>query len=266
MLLPKGILIAIDGIDGAGKTTQARRVASELRRVGLEVVESKEPTDGPHGRRIRVSARSGRMSPEDELKAFLDDRRQHVEELILPALAAGRVVIVDRYYPSTVAYQGIRGMNPAWLLEINESFAPRPDILVLLDVPAELGLQRVERRDTTGNLFEQLQDLNAAGKIFRSLSGPHVLRLNGLLEEVEITSAILSRVNLELVKRLCIKGKRECEPAFCAFQQTCPFLKTRLEEREMPEILTKVAAIVAGDGNDSAKLRHILELAKTIGV
>ncbi len=137
-LQPPGILVAFEGIDGAGKTTQANRLAERLRAADIDFVQSKEPTSGKWGTLLRASATTGRLSPEDELAAFVNDRREHVETLIRPALKAGKVVIVDRYYFSTVAYQGARGLDAAEVMRANEAFAPEPDLLVLLEVAPEV--------------------------------------------------------------------------------------------------------------------------------
>src|SRR4051794_4247303 len=113
---PPGILIAVEGIDGAGKTTQVTRLCAALADVGETVVRSKEPTNGPHGRRLRESAQTGRMNADEELQTFIADRREHVETVIRPALERGETVILDRYFYSTVAYQGVRtGHHPCEL-------------------------------------------------------------------------------------------------------------------------------------------------------
>lgn len=165
----RGALIAVEGIDGAGKTTQARHLREALLRLGLEVLLEKEPTDGPHGRRLRESARTGRLDPAAELGLFLADRREHVEQVIAPALARGAVVVVDRYTLSTVAYQGSRGLDPADILRQNDAFAPRPDRVILLDLPPELGVARVRSRDTVENAFERVDDLRRCREIFARL-------------------------------------------------------------------------------------------------
>src|SRR5262245_60816806 len=129
-----GILVAIEGIDGAGKTTQAEMIEQRLATAGFEVIRAKEPTAGRYGQQLRDSATSGRLPPEQELELFLADRREHVVTTIQPALEAGKVVILDRYYFSMAAYQGARGMDPEAILAVNETFAPPPDLLVLLRV------------------------------------------------------------------------------------------------------------------------------------
>ena len=135
-----GFLIAFEGIDGAGKSTQAKILHDQLAGRGWSVVLTKEPTTGPWGQILRDSAQTGRLSIEEEVETFLKDRREHVSELILPRLRAGCVVIVDRYYFSTAAYQGARGVDPQELLRRNEEFAPEPDLLVLFDLEVERGL------------------------------------------------------------------------------------------------------------------------------
>lgn len=190
----RGVLVALEGIDGAGKTTQAERLCTQLRQEGLEVVRTKEPTEGPWGRKLRESAQSGRLSPEEELECFLRDRREHVETLISPALAAGKVVLVDRYYFSTVAYQGSRGLDPAELRRRNEEFAPRPDLLVLIEIPPELSLQRIRRRSGEENLFEREDSLRAVDAIFRSMDFPYLLRLDGTASPEALTGRILDQL------------------------------------------------------------------------
>lgn len=164
-----GLFIVLEGIDGTGKSTQAQLLAEWFRAQGREVVASREPTDGPWGRQIRATAASGRLAPEEELELFLKDRREHVEQLIAPALAAGKVVILDRYYFSTMAYQGARGFDPAEIRARNEAFAPRPDLLVILDLDVETALSRIGARGDTANEFEKRDALARCREIFLSL-------------------------------------------------------------------------------------------------
>ena len=165
-----GLLIILEGIDGTGKSTQAKRLGAWFEARGREVVLSREPTDGPWGRKLRESAATGRLSPEDELEYFLKDRRQHVEEVIQPALDAGKVVILDRYYFSTMAYQGARGFDPAEIRRKNEEFAPRPDLLVILDLDVDTALERIGSRGDTANEFEKRESLQRCREIFLSLA------------------------------------------------------------------------------------------------
>ncbi len=167
--MSNGTFIVIEGIDGTGKSTQVRRLADWLAAQGREVVASREPTDGPWGKKLRESAASGRLSAPAELEYFLNDRRQHVAELIAPALAAGKVVILDRYYFSTMAYQGARGFDPVEIRRLNEVFAPVPDLLLIIDLEVDAALARIGSRGDTANEFEQRENLQRCRQIFLSL-------------------------------------------------------------------------------------------------
>lgn len=185
--MTKGTFIVLDGIDGTGKSTQARRLGDWFFSQGREVVLSWEPTDGPWGAKLRASASSGRLSPEDELQYFLNDRRQHVEELIVPSLAAGKVVILDRYYFSTMAYQGARGLDPMEIRLLNEQFAPVPDLLLILDLDVDAALARIRARGDIANEFEKRENLERCREIFLSLKNEPFTRIidsNGSLDEV----------------------------------------------------------------------------------
>ena len=155
----QGKLIVIEGIDGTGKSTQATLLAEALRAQGNEVVQSHEPTDGPWGKKLRESATAGRLSIEDELEYFIKDRQQHVEELITPTVQRGGIVILDRYYFSSMAYQGARGVDPAQIRAENEAFAPQPDLLVILDLDVDVALKRIGVRDGEANEFEKKENL-----------------------------------------------------------------------------------------------------------
>jgi len=163
------MFIVIEGIDGTGKSTQARRLAAWFETQGREVVVSREPTDGPWGRKLRESAASGRLAPAAELDYFLKDRQQHVTELIAPALAAGKVVILDRYYFSSMAFQGCRGFDPAEIRRLNEAIAPLPDLLLILDLEVDVALGRIGTRGDAANEFEHRDSLQRCREIFLSL-------------------------------------------------------------------------------------------------
>ncbi len=183
-----GLFIVIEGIDGTGKSTQARMLEGWLRGRGRSVVRDREPTDGPWGRRLRESAATGRLAPEDELEYFLRDRREHVEKLISPALAAGTDVILDRYYFSTMAYQGARGFDPGEIRRRNEVFAPVPDLLLILDLPVDVAISRIGARGDGANEFEKRENLERCREIFLSLAGEpfaHIIAGGGGIQEVQ---------------------------------------------------------------------------------
>jgi dTMP kinase len=198
----RGLLVALEGIDGAGKTTQARELAAALSAAGVAYVTTKEPTSGPWGAKIRASAQTGRLPLEEELAAFIADRREHVANLIKPSLEQGKVVIVDRYYLSTVAYQGARGLDPDELLRMN-AFAPKPDLLFIFDVAPAVGLARVRSRGDVADLFEKEDELARARAIFLRLEGDpqtHVLDATQSLDV--ITKTIHDIVGARLGKSL----------------------------------------------------------------
>jgi dTMP kinase len=200
--IPGGLLIAVEGIDGAGKSTQARAVGEALADRGLDCVLTHEPTRGPWGRIIRQSAASGRLAPADELHAFLEDRKQHVRELIRPSLEAGRIVITDRYYFSTVAYQGARGFDPVELLRTNEAIAIEPHLLVLIDIDPAAGLIRIGTRDGAANQFESIAQLTRSREIFLALDKPYLLRLDGTAPPNDLRDRILFAAARTVLTRL----------------------------------------------------------------
>ncbi|MES2439747.1 MAG: dTMP kinase [Verrucomicrobiota bacterium] len=185
--MPDGLFIVIEGIDGTGKSTQAKRLGEWFSAQGREVVLSREPTAGPWGKKVRETGATGRLSPEDELQYFLNDRQQHVDELIEPSLAAGKVVILDRYYFSTMAYQGARGFDPQEIRRKNEAFAPVPDLLLIMDLDVDIALGRIGARGDIANEFEKRENLERCRDIFLSLkdeSFARVINSNGTLEEI----------------------------------------------------------------------------------
>ncbi|MEO6738748.1 MAG: dTMP kinase [Chthoniobacteraceae bacterium] len=181
-----GWLVVVEGIDGAGKSTVVRRLAERCAARQLECVTSAEPTRGPWGMKLRQSMTEGRLSLEDELGLFLKDRAEHVEQFIRPALAAGRIVLLDRYYISTAAYQGARGADPAMILEMNERFAPKPDLVLLLDFDPDGGLARIRARGDAPNTFEEAEQLRAVRKIFLALERPFIRRVDASLPAEEV--------------------------------------------------------------------------------
>ena len=178
----RGFFLVLEGIDGSGKSTLLRQLAVWLRESGREVVTSREPTDGPHGTALRRSAKTGRLSIEDELALFLKDRAEHVAILIAPALDRGAVVILDRYYFSTAAYQGARGLDPQAIIAENETFAPIPDLVLLLDLDPAAGSARITRRGDVLDDFEALDYQREVRRIFLALDRPFILRVDASRE------------------------------------------------------------------------------------
>ncbi len=186
--MEKGMLIAFEGVDGTGKTTQLKMLADYLRALDHEVVETREPTNGVFGQKIRaLYTNRSSVTPEEELSLFINDRKEHIKECIQPALDRGAVVLTDRYYFSTAAYQGACGSDPDEILSAN-AFAPTPDMVLLLTMSISESLRRIEQqRQEQLNDFEQAEQLEKVAALFNSFSHPFIVRINagGPLESVQ---------------------------------------------------------------------------------
>ncbi len=141
-----GFFIVIEGIDGAGKTTLSFNLKKELEKRGYSVLITSEPTQGKYGRELIRKIKNGAITPEEELELFFKDRKEHVEKVLRPALSEGKIVICDRYFYSTCAYQGARGLDYRKICRMNGIF-PEPDLVILLDLPPEQALGRKERKE-----------------------------------------------------------------------------------------------------------------------
>lgn len=195
MKLPRGILIVFEGIDGSGKSTQARRLLGRLRALGYDAVAFREPTRGKWGRAIRKMARqAGSLTPEEELDLFIRDREENVRINLCPALAKNRVVILDRYYFSTIAYQGAKGISPARIRRLNEKFAVKPDLVFILDIEAGRGLGRIRARKRKDLLFESERYLARVRRLFQSFRGRQFIHLDAGLPKEELEEIIFTRV------------------------------------------------------------------------
>ncbi|HUZ13627.1 MAG TPA: dTMP kinase [Caulobacteraceae bacterium] len=155
-----GRFITLEGGEGAGKSTQARRLAERLRAAGREVVLTREPGGSPGAETIRdllVAGDAERWSPLTETLLMYAARRDHVERTIVPSLARGAWVVSDRFADSTRAYQGAGGGAPASLIQALERHVlgeTRPDLTLILDLPAAAGLARAAARTGPISRFE----------------------------------------------------------------------------------------------------------------
>ena len=223
------ILIAIEGIDGAGKTTQVRMLREALERGGESPIVSKEPTNGPWGKLIKDSATTGRLSPEEELNAFIQDRTQHVNELIAPALEQGRIVILDRYFYSSIAYQGSRGANVEEIRTLMESRFPIPDAVFVLDVDPAVGVHRIAHsRGEEPNHFEDRANLAKAREIFQGMTDSNIHHIDGTMSAEAVHSEIVTRfIDGPLKAKRCAKSYGCDNHLDCTFQisGTCRWFK-----------------------------------------
>jgi dTMP kinase len=187
MMFISSKLIVFEGIDGSGKTTQLKRAAFWLNQKKVKTAALFEPTHGPYGRKLRASALTGRLSAEEERDLFILDRRWDVETNITPALEAGKVVLLDRYYFSSVAYQGARGLDVEDIRACNEAIAPKPDLVLLFDLDPEIALGRIrQQRGEAPNLFEGLEYQRQVREIFLSLTDPFIVRVDASREAEEV--------------------------------------------------------------------------------
>lgn len=154
----KGLFISFEGIDGSGKSTQARRLADHLTANGREVVLTREPGGSPGAEEIRALVLQGepdRWSAETELLLFTAARRDHLERTIRPALAEGKVVICDRFADSSRMYQGLRGEMRERVDALHDlMIGVEPDLTVLIDMDPSAGLSRAKARATVEERFE----------------------------------------------------------------------------------------------------------------
>jgi dTMP kinase len=191
----RGVLLALEGIDGCGKSTQAELLALALRERGLEVVLTCEPTDSPIGQQIReyFQGSDRYLSPKEELNLFMADRREHVAEVIEPALAEGKIVITDRYYYSSVAYQGALGLDPDRILAQNEVMAVHPDLTVILTLAVTQALARLSGTPQRGRqVSEDSAYLERVASIYASLEGPYLRHVDASGPAPAVHAALLS--------------------------------------------------------------------------
>ncbi len=196
----QGRLISFDGVDGAGKSTQVPRLAEWLAARGHVVCVTREPTDGPFGRRIREAARAVvAPAPADELEWFEADRAEHVAAVIAPAMERGEIVISDRYFLSTVAYQGARGLPADEILRRSEQRYPRPDLALLFMIDVARGLARTASRGGRAEpLFEEETFLTRVAAIFARLERPYIERIDAAGSPDQVTAAVRSVVAARL--------------------------------------------------------------------
>jgi dTMP kinase len=152
--------ICIEGVDGSGKTTQAKRLVRNLRSRGYDAIYTTEPSDGKIGALIRdfVLSRKSRISVGLEALLFAADRVDHVQADVEPLLKQGKIVVCDRYVCSSLAYQGAAGLDLDWMDCVNR-FALKPDLTLFLDVPPEVGLSRLRRKKSVMETAKNLKNV-----------------------------------------------------------------------------------------------------------
>jgi dTMP kinase len=201
----RGIFLVLEGIDGSGKSVQAELLADWLEQRGLDVVRTREPTDGSWGQRFRAWAdERSEASPEEVLELFLEDRAEHVAQVIRPSLEAGKVIVCDRYSPSTLAYQAAQGVDRATLeARIRACAFPEPDLVVWLRVPVAAALARKKGAQATDR-FEKQQFLERVDAEYARLE---LRGVEGAGEREEVAGRIREHVVPLLEKQGFLRGE-----------------------------------------------------------
>ncbi|MBU0946304.1 MAG: dTMP kinase [Proteobacteria bacterium] len=196
-----GLLIVFEGTDGTGKSTQLQLLADTLQEQGFPVLSTREPTEGVYGRKIReLYTHRHTISQEEELDLFLADRKEHVEEILSPALEAGKIILCDRYYLSTIAYQGAAGLDPEYILARND-FAPAPDLVLLFQAPIQTGIKRITQgRGERLNDFEKEDYLRQVAIMFSQIELPFIRRIDAARSIEAIHCDVLNLVQPLLEK------------------------------------------------------------------
>lgn len=189
------ILIALEGLDGSGTTTQCALLAEWLGRRGRSVHATREPSDGPAGRLLREILRGDHGSVDAGAVAllFAADRLDHLKREIRPALARGCDVVTDRYVLSSLAYQSIE-CPLEWVERLNER-AEDAELTLFLDVPVERCLERMARRNRGTELFERAETLAQVEAAYRRLVGERsVVVVDGTPAAERVAEAIFEEV------------------------------------------------------------------------
>ena len=190
----KGRFIVLEGPDGAGTTLHTRLLCERLIAEGKDVLQTNEPTSGPIGTWIRSELKRGELSSEALQLLFCADRADHVRKVLDPALAAGKIVVSDRYALSTLAYGSIGDLDTQWLKHVNAVF-PKPDLTILTLPPLDICLERLGRRQVH-DVFEKREVQEMIHAAYRKLTeeDPSIQIVDTSGEKIETAAKIYSIV------------------------------------------------------------------------
>lgn len=198
----KGLYIVIEGIDGSGKSTLAKKLYHYFEYyLKGRVVLTKEPTDGPIGTMIRERAESGNpLSLEEQIDLFIEDRKEHMKNIVLPALEKNKIIIQDRSFISNVIYQANDKITIEDILEMN-SFAEMPDFVLFLDLSPEKALSRISKRKGQENQFESLSSLKRVYENYQKVEDHIVgrvaesIRVDADTDEKTLFNNVVQKIN-----------------------------------------------------------------------
>jgi len=197
----KGLLITIEGIDGCGKTTQAKLLYRRMLNSGYETILTHEPTDGRIGTLIeRLLKSNEKVAAKLLALLFAADRYEHVENVILPALKSGKVVICDRYYHSSIAYQTSMGLGEDYVRCIND-FAPKPDVAIMIRVSSQTSTSRIMKRRRVQYTEQKMIQEKVQQKYDELCKRGELIAIDGEGKRGEVHERIWAIVSEELSKR-----------------------------------------------------------------
>ena len=170
------MLIDLEGIDGCGKSTQSKFLMKKFEENNEKTIILKEPTSGKYGKKLwEMLSGKREATTEQILDLFVMDRKEHVDDKINPALKEGKIVLMDRYYYSTMAYQAAAGIDVNRIRKDNE-FAPKPDIVLIFDLPADLAMKRVKGH-SVADVFEKEEHLEKVRAAYLNLRDDPLVRI-----------------------------------------------------------------------------------------
>ena len=170
------MLIDLEGIDGCGKSTQSKFLMKKFEENNEKTIILKEPTSGKYGKKLwEMLSGKREATTEQILDLFVMDRKEHVDDKINPALKEGKIVLMDRYYYSTMAYQAAAGIDVNRIRKDNE-FAPKPDIVLIFDLPADLAMKRVKGH-SVADVFEKEEHLEKVRDAYLDLRDDPLVRI-----------------------------------------------------------------------------------------
>lgn len=193
-----GKFIVIEGLDGSGKSAQVDLLATFLQEKGKEFILKNEPTtESEAGLKIkRVLRKEITVEPLEMQKLYVQDRTEHLANKIVPALTQGKFVVCSRYAFSTVAYGHANGLDAKHLMELNDHFL-LPDLTIVIQVPPEECIKRIEKRGEGKELFDKKKRLEKANEIYKKLPTMYknVVLVNGMRPIGEVFGEIKSLVS-----------------------------------------------------------------------
>jgi dTMP kinase len=197
----KGKFIVFEGLDGSGQSTQAKLLSDFLIKNGLQVILTKEPTKDSKvaGKIKEILGKKIKIKPKKLQELFVEDRKEHLEKIIIPALKSGKIVVCDRYFFSTFAYGKSEGLDLEWLIKMNNEFL-LPDITFILKVSPRVCVQRIEERGEGKQFFEIEDKLEKVWQTFEILPNlfENVYLIDGEKSIDEVFSEVKELISSEL--------------------------------------------------------------------